>query len=111
MAEPAEYGLTETDLRILREVVARVRGGQFNLGGPGDFPRNRTVVMRAMTDGEHAAGVTTTVNLCDSSWTEISGATIEAENPSSIPIPDNTRILLLPGDGAALIFWANICEV
>jgi hypothetical protein len=111
MAEPAEYGLTKTDLRILKEVVARVRGGQFDLGGPADVPRNRTWVMRAMTTGIHFAGATQTVNLCDESWGEITGETIEAENPATaVDIPNDRQLLLVPGSGAALILWADVCD-
>jgi hypothetical protein len=35
MAEQAEYGLTRTDLRILKQVVGMVLGGQINLGPQG----------------------------------------------------------------------------
>lgn len=106
MPESPKYGLSESDLKVLRWVVQRVRLlGQD--GGLGDVPG--FAVTRALSVGTHAAGVTQSVEICDGTWTAIPGQTIDAENPSGVEIPDNTRLILVPGVDSMLIVQAFIC--
>jgi hypothetical protein len=106
MPERAEYGLTATDVRTLKWLVQRVRTLGLFEGGDG---RPQFTVTRALASGAHAAGVTQSVNLCDSSWAAISGVTADAENPSGVEIPDGTRLVLVPGDTSMIILQAFIC--
>lgn len=60
MPEPAEYGLTATDVRTLRWLVQRVRTMGLFDGGDGR-PQIRPVLVK--TDAAHAKGATGTVSI------------------------------------------------
>lgn len=109
MPEPAEYGLTETDLKVLRWVVAQVRSGQFQFESGGRRPP--WGVYRAKTVGAHAANTTQAVQLCDSSWAAISGETPDATNDSDMEIPDDKKLYCVPGGNESLlIITAFVCS-
>src|SRR5690606_26402366 len=109
MAEPVEHGLTASEARIFREVVKRVMSGQFDLERDSQ-PRRSRGVIRATAVGDHAAGVTQAVQLCDSSWVAITGETPDAINDALIQIPDGTKLYLVPDDGRYAILQAFICD-
>lgn len=110
MAEAAEYGLTEGDVKLFRWMAQQLRSGQFN-GEQNGQRRPPWGVYRAKAIGSHAPDAVQAVQLCDSSWTAISGETPDAKNEGLVTVPDGIRMYCIPGgDESLLILQAFICE-
>jgi hypothetical protein len=90
MPEPAEYGLTETDLRILREVVAKVRAGQFDLPR-GEIRPNGTRILLAKCTSSVAKGASGTFKV-------YSGTTKGSEADTGIEIEAYCRMAAYTAD-------------
>ena len=62
MAELPEYGLTESDVRLLRWMAQQLRSGQFQVNAGTPYrPETRPVLVK--TDASHAKGATGTVSI------------------------------------------------
>ena len=109
MAEPAEYGLTKSDVKLLRWMAQQLASGQFNLEQGGQR-RSPWGVYRVKTNGDHAPGATQAGILCDSTWTAISGETPDLTNDSDVTIPSWTKCYAVPGgDESLLLITAFTC--
>ena len=104
MAEPRVYLTPHADNRLRRMLdwFESVMGGgrvpiRTGFGDPGFR------VYRVKTVGAHASDATQAVQLCDSTWTAISGETPDATNESFVTIPDATRCYAVPGGVASLL--------
>lgn len=109
MAELPEYGLTLSDVKLLRWMAQQVRSGAFQ-GEQHGNRRSPWGVYRVKTNGSHAPDTTQAGILCDSTWTAISGETPSLTNDSGVTIPDATKCYAVPGGNESLlIITAHIC--
>lgn len=105
MAGPVSRGLTDSEARILREVVNTVRSRGYDLGRPGQRPPVSGLRRAKVITSAIAAGAAGAFEFCDSSWTATGEPNAEGvANDHLIELPVATPCYLGLVDGA----WAVV---
>lgn len=93
--------LSDEQDTILTDIFRMYREGRLgSTSRTGRSSGAEFVVYRATTTASHGPGVVQSCQLCDSTWTAISGETVDAKNESQgITIANATRVYLMPGEG------------
>lgn len=102
--------LSDEQDTILTDIFRMYREGRLgSTSRTGRSSGAEFVVYRATTTASHGPGVVQSCQLCDSTWTAISGETVDAINDSGVTIPSGTQLYLMPDVEHYAILQAFIC--
>lgn len=110
MAEPIEYGLTESDVRLFRWMAQQLKSGQFQVNAGAPY-RPRVTPILGKTDASHAKGATGTISIY--SGTTKGSETDTGENLTGVynrfaDLASGKWVLCFPVD-AGWELWAGEC--